>query len=151
MLCAGVVRYRLWDIDRLLSRALVYGLLGLALSAAYVFAVAAGGWLAGGGLWFMAFTLSVAAVLVEPLRLAGRRWANRIVFGQTLSPTEAMRSLAGSLEHLAPASELDHVVTVAGGRDPGQVDRAVAAGRRSASSGSPGHHRTTVRVRVPRS
>ncbi|WP_347354387.1 hypothetical protein [Intrasporangium sp.] len=112
VLFAGVVRYRLWDIDRLLSRILVYGLLALLLGAAYVLAVATGAHLAGGGLWVTALTLALAAALVEPLRVAGRRWANRVVFGQVLSPTEAVRALAGSLEHLSPARELEHIVAV---------------------------------------
>ncbi|MDN5796620.1 MAG: hypothetical protein L0H79_12805 [Intrasporangium sp.] len=112
VLFAGVVRYRLWDIDRLLSRILVYGLLALLLGAAYVFAVAVGGHLAGGGLWLTTLTLSAVAVLVEPLRVVGRRWANRVVFGQVLSPTEAIRALVGSLEHLSPAKELEHIVAV---------------------------------------
>ncbi|MBO1756633.1 hypothetical protein [Allobranchiibius sp. CTAmp26] len=112
VLFAGVVRYRLWDIDRLLSRVLVYGLLALTLSAAYVLAVAVGGRISDGGLWVTVLALSVVAVLIEPLRIAGRRWANRVVFGQVLSPAEAIRSLAGALEHLTPASELQHVVAV---------------------------------------
>lgn len=112
VLFASVMRYRLWDIDRLLSRILVYGLLALLLGAAYVFAVAVGGHLAGGGLWLTTLTLSAVAVLVEPLRVVGRRWANRVVFGQVLSPTEAIRALVGSLEHLSPAKELEHIVAV---------------------------------------
>lgn len=118
VLFASVVRYRLWDIDRLLSRVLVYGLLAFVLTAAYVGAVVASGWVPGGGLWFTVVALAAAAVLVEPLRSLGRGWANRVVFGQVLSPTEAMRQLAGSLDHLSPAAELQHVtdVTVAATR-----------------------------------
>lgn len=112
VLFAGVIRYRLWDIDRLLGRVLVYGLLVVALGAVYVTAVATGGRVAGGGLWFTAAALSVAAVLIEPLRVVGRRWANRVVFGQRLSPTEAAHALADSLEHLTPATELAHVAAV---------------------------------------
>ena len=118
VLFASVVRYRLWDIDRLLSRVLVYGMLAVVLSAAYVGAVVASGWVSGGGLWVTAAALSAAAVIVEPLRTLGRGWANRVVFGQVLSPTEAMRRLAGSLDRLSPAAELQHVtdVTVAATR-----------------------------------
>lgn len=112
VLFAGVVRYRLWDIDRLLSRVLVYGLIVVALSAAYVLAVAVGGRLTPGRLWATALALSVAAVLVEPLRSVGRTWANKVVFGQVLSPAEAVRNLADALEHLTPATELQHVVAV---------------------------------------
>src|SRR5579875_1790853 len=112
VLFAGVVRYRLWDIDRLLSRVLVYGLLAVTLSAAYVLAVAVGGRMAHSGLAATALTLSAAAVLLEPLRTTGWRWANRVVFGQVLSPAEATRSLADALEHLTPDTELDHLVAV---------------------------------------
>ncbi|MFC6704576.1 sensor histidine kinase [Flexivirga alba] len=112
VLFAAVVHYRLWDIDRLLSRILLYGLLALGLSAAYVLAVAMGSRMTHGSLWVTALTLSVAAVLVEPLRTAGRTWANRVVFGQVLSPADAMRQLAGSLERLTPTTELEHLVTV---------------------------------------
>jgi signal transduction histidine kinase len=113
VLFAGVVRYRLWDIDRLLSRMLVYGLIAVAVSALYVAAVASGGWLAGGGLWWTVVALSAAAVVVEPLRVQGRRWANRVVFGQVLSPAEAMQTLVSGLEQVSPAGELDQVVAVA--------------------------------------
>jgi signal transduction histidine kinase len=118
VLCAGVIRYRLWDIDRLLSRVLVYGLIALSLSAAYVVAVTTGGWLAGGGLWLTVLVLSLAAVVVEPLRVAGRRWANRVVFGQVLSPVEAVQRLTATLERLTPADELQRIadVTVAATR-----------------------------------
>lgn len=113
VLCAGVARYRLWDVDRLLTRVLAYGLVVLTFGAAYVVAVVAGGWLAGaGGLWVTAAVLTAVAVAVEPVRALGRRWANRVVFGQVLSPTEAMGSLADSLEHLTPRAELQHVVDV---------------------------------------
>ncbi|MBB2893769.1 histidine kinase [Flexivirga oryzae] len=112
VLFAGVVRYRLWDIDRLLSRVLVYGLLALTFSAVYVLAVAVGGHLTHGGVWVTAVALSIAAVLLEPLRTAARTWANRVVFGQVLSPAEATRSLAEALEHLTPATELEHLVAV---------------------------------------
>ena len=48
VLFAGVLRYRLFDIDRLLSRVLVYGLLVLAAGAVYLLAVVSGG---GAGRW----------------------------------------------------------------------------------------------------
>ncbi len=135
VLCAGVARYRLWDVDRLLTRVLVYGFLVLAVGAAYVAAVTAGGWLAGGGVWVSVAVLAVVAVAFEPLRAVGRRWANRVVFGQVLSPAEAMHRLVDSLEHVPPGGELRHLaqVTVAATRaDSAQVwlldgDRLVLA------------------------
>src|SRR5262245_20583703 len=58
VLFAGIVRHRLWGIDRVLSRVLVYGAIAVMVSAAYVVAVAFGGWRAGGALWFSVLVLS---------------------------------------------------------------------------------------------
>jgi hypothetical protein len=112
VLFAGIVRHRLWGIDRVLSRVLVYGAIAAVVSAAYVVAVAFGGWRAGGALWFSVLVLSVMAVAIEPIRARARRWSNRIVFGQDLSPSEAIRTLISGLEHLSPTAELDQLVEV---------------------------------------
>jgi len=112
VLFAGVVRHRLWGIDRVLSRVLVYGAIAAVVSAAYIVAVAFGGWHAGGALWFSVLVLSVMAVAIEPIRTRARRWSNRIVFGQHLSPSEAIRTLIRGLEHLPPTAELDQLVEV---------------------------------------
>jgi signal transduction histidine kinase len=112
VLFAGIVRHRLWGIDRVLSRVLVYGAIAAVVSAAYVVAVAFGGWRAGGALWFSVLVLSVMAVAIEPIRTQARRWSNRIVFGQDLSPSEAIRTLISGLEHLSPTAELDQLVEV---------------------------------------
>jgi signal transduction histidine kinase len=113
VLFAGVVRYRLWDLDRLLSKVLLYTGIAAVVSAVYVVAVATGGWLAGGALWWTVAVLSAMAVAIAPLQTRARRWANRVVFGQDLSPMEAMRTLISGLEHLAPGAELDQLVEVA--------------------------------------
>jgi signal transduction histidine kinase len=112
VLFAGIVRHRLWGIDRVLSRVLVYGAIAAVVSAAYVVAVAFGGWRAGGALWFSVLVLSVMAAAIEPIRTRARRWSNRIVFGQDLSPGEAIRALITGLEHLSPTAELDQLVEV---------------------------------------
>jgi signal transduction histidine kinase len=112
VLFAGIVRHRLWGIDRVLSRVLVYGAIAAAVSAAYVVAVAFGGWRAGGALWFSVLVLSVMAVAIEPIRTRARRWSNRVVFGQDLSPSEAIGTLISGLEHLSPTAELDQLVKV---------------------------------------
>jgi hypothetical protein len=45
----GIFRYRLYDIDRLLNRTLVYGLLTASLAAAYAAGVLVLGGMASGG------------------------------------------------------------------------------------------------------
>jgi signal transduction histidine kinase len=113
VLVAGVLRYRLWDIDRLLSRVLLYGALSLAVGGCYVVIVTLASWFGGDGLWSTVIAAAVAVALAEPLRLAARRWANRVVFGQELSPTEATRSLIFGLERLSAGREIDQVAAVA--------------------------------------
>jgi signal transduction histidine kinase len=114
VLFAAVLRYRLWDLDRWLTRVLVYGLIALLIGIVYVLAVALGGAVAGPGpLWTLVLALSIAATLAEPVRAWARRWANRVVFGVSLSPEEALRTLSDGLAQLTPARELDQLVTVA--------------------------------------
>ena len=75
----GMFRYRLYDIDRLLNRTLVYGLLTLSLAAAYAAGVLLLGGLVSGGsssLVVAAVTLAVAAVF-QPLRRAIQRAVDR--------------------------------------------------------------------------
>ena len=113
VLFAGVVRYRLWDVDRLLSRVLTYGVIAVLIGTGYVAAVAISSRFAGGQLAWTVLLLAAVATAVEPLRLVARRWANRVVFGQQISPTEAMRSLVSGLEQLSPTGELDRLTQVA--------------------------------------
>jgi hypothetical protein len=69
----GMFRYRLYDVDRLLNRTLVYGLLTVSLAAGYAAAVLLGGRVVSGGrtssLVVAAATLAVAAAF-QPLRRA---------------------------------------------------------------------------------
>jgi MFS family permease len=76
----GMFRYRLYDIDRLLNRTLVYGLLTVSLAAAYAAGVLLlGGAVSGGrssSLVVAAITLAVAAIF-QPLRRAIQRAVDR--------------------------------------------------------------------------
>jgi signal transduction histidine kinase len=114
VLFAAVLRYRLWDVDRWLTRVLVYGVLTLAIAIGYVVGVLVAASLFGpNALWTMVLTLAVVAALVEPARVWLRRWANRVVFGVSLDPQEALRTLSEGLDRLTPAEELDRLTSVA--------------------------------------
>ena len=84
VLFAGVLRYRLFDIDRILSRVLVYGLLILGSGLVYLAAVVTGAALVGGADWWTVFVLAAAAVALQPAWSFAQRWANRVVFGSDL-------------------------------------------------------------------
>jgi hypothetical protein len=76
----GIFRYRLYDIDRLLNRTLVYGLLTATLAAGYAAGVLVLGRLVSGGrpssLVVAAATLAVAAAF-QPLRRGIQRAVDR--------------------------------------------------------------------------
>jgi signal transduction histidine kinase len=112
VLFAGVLRYRLFDIDRLLSRVLVYGALVLGAGSVYLLAVVSGAVLVGGASWWTVLVLSASAVALEPAWALAGRWANRVVFGQSLGPEQAMQTLISGLEQVSPAGELQQLVDV---------------------------------------
>ena len=58
-------------------------------------------------------TLAVVATLIEPARVWLRRWANRVVFGVSLDPQQALRTLSDGLDRRTPAEELDRLTSVA--------------------------------------
>ncbi|HKQ02015.1 MAG TPA: hypothetical protein VJ735_16955, partial [Actinomycetes bacterium] len=76
----GMFRYRLYDIDRLLNRTLVYGLLTVSLAVTYAAGVLLLGGMVSGGrtssLVVAAVTLAVAAIF-QPLRRAIQRAVDR--------------------------------------------------------------------------
>ena len=76
----GILRFRLWDIDRLVNRTLVYGLLTVLLGAVYAGLVLALGQLSGGigggtPSWVVAGATLAVAALFQP----GRRRIQQLV------------------------------------------------------------------------
>ena len=112
VLFAGVLRYRLFDIDRLLSRVLVYGLIVIGSGLVYLVAVVTGGAVVSGASWWTVLVLAAAAVALEPAWSTAQRWANRVVFGQSLGPAAAMKTLISGLEQVSSTAELDQLVEV---------------------------------------
>ncbi|TQN41612.1 histidine kinase/DNA gyrase B/HSP90-like ATPase [Blastococcus colisei] len=109
----AILRHRLYDIDLLISRTLVYGVLSAVVVAVYVVVVA---WL--GALLQIEDSLAVslvatglAAVMFAPLRERVQRWVNRLVFGRRDDPYEVLSRLGRHLEAaLAPAAALRAIV-----------------------------------------
>lgn len=113
VLFVAVLRYRLWDIDVLLSRTLTYALLVASAAVAYAIAVAGAGLLVGRTAWAAVLAMTVVGAALEPLLRALRSGANRLVFGQSLTPTDAMRDLATSLQRMSSGSELQALARAA--------------------------------------
>ncbi len=107
----SVLRYRLYDIDVVVNRTLVYGVLTLVVVAGYVALVAGLDVLLGSRGWAGVIAAGTVAVAVQPLRERLQRRVDRWIYGYRSDPYQAMR-LLGDRVHatLAPGQVLQTVV-----------------------------------------
>jgi len=96
----AIMRYRLYDIDLVINKTLVYGSLALFITAVYVLVIVNIGALVGGGrrLWLSLVTTALIAIAFQPLRHRAQRLANRLVYGKRATPYEALSQFN---DHLA--------------------------------------------------
>jgi signal transduction histidine kinase len=101
----AIFKYRLYDIDVVISRTIVYGSLAAFITLVYV-AIVAGigslgpGFLQAGSQPNLALSIlatAVVAVAFQPVRERAQRLANRLVFGQRATPYEALSEFAGRM------------------------------------------------------
>ena len=141
----AILRYRLYDIDLVINRALVYGVLGLLVAAAYLVLATALGRLAGGA--GSAATATLATVMAALVALAARQAVQhaigRLLYGRRGDPLAVIGSVARRLEtagtpeglltdvvgDLREALKLDAVAVYA-------VDGALLAGSAGPEKGS---------------
>jgi signal transduction histidine kinase len=97
----AVTRSRLWNIDVVINRTLVYGTLTAATMALYVLVVGAlGNLLQVGNSTFIAFlTTGFVAILFQPLRERLQRGVNRLMYGERDNPVAVLSKLGEELEH----------------------------------------------------
>ena len=152
----AVLRYRLWDIDIIINRTLVYGLLTACVIGLYVLVVALLGTLlsALGNLFISLLATGLVAALFHPLRARLQQAVNRLMFGERDDPYRILLRLGSRLEAtLTPASVLPTIVeTVAQAL---KLPYAAITWRQgmpecspvvAASYGRAGKHQTLVRV-----
>ncbi len=123
----GILKYRLYDIDVIISRAVVYGLLSAAFTAVYVGVVLGIGTFAGhrGGPVLTIVAAIIIAVLFQPLRHRFQQFANRLVYGERATPYQVLADFAEDMaEQLDFAEAVDRMVTVLAGATG--ADRAEA-------------------------
>jgi signal transduction histidine kinase len=114
----AVLRYRLYDIDVVISRAALLALLLVFVTAGYVVAVVSIGGLLGTHVSesFSASLLvtAVVALTFQPLRLWAVRLADRVAYGKRAAPYEALAELSRRLgESPDPAALLPTVAEAA--------------------------------------
>lgn len=116
-LAVAILRYRLFDIDLILSRALVYGTLTLCVVGLYIGMVAYLGALfrSENNLILSLIATGVVAVMFQPLRAWLQRRVNRLLFGQRNEPYAVMTTLGRQLETaLAPNAVFTAIVETIG-------------------------------------
>jgi class 3 adenylate cyclase len=100
----AILRHRLYDIDLLITRTLVYGLLTAAFTVVYLAIVVGIGTLVGSrgepNLLLSIVAAALIAVAFQPARDRSRRLANRLVYGKRATPYEVLsafsRGMAGA-------------------------------------------------------
>jgi signal transduction histidine kinase len=109
----AILRYRLYDIDVVINRTLVYVILSACIVGLYVLTVVALGALfqARGNLVVSLLATGLVAVLFQPLRGRLQRVVNRLMYGERDDPYAVLSRLGQRLEAaLAPDAALNTVV-----------------------------------------
>ena len=92
----GVLKYRLYDIDVVINRAVVYGALAVFITAVYVAIVVGVGTAVGarGDAALSAIAAAVVALAFQPARRWAQHFANRLVYGDRATPYEVLSELS---------------------------------------------------------
>ncbi|MGI9641287.1 MAG: sensor histidine kinase, partial [Acidimicrobiia bacterium] len=94
----SITKYRLYDIDVVISRSIVFGLLAVFITAVYAVVVGTVGSLISGSDVVLAIVATtIVAIAFEPVRTAAQRLANRLVYGRRAAPYEVLSDLTRSL------------------------------------------------------
>ena len=106
----AVMRYRLYDIDVIISRALVYGVLAVSITAVYIGIAVGIGTLVGSGgqpnLWLSIVATIIVAVGFQPVRERLQKVANRLVYGRRATPYEVLSAFSEQVAEVHAADEV---------------------------------------------
>jgi signal transduction histidine kinase len=117
-LAVAILRYRLYDIDVIINRAVIYGVSTLVVATGYVLLVVGVGELLGSqshGFWPSVVATAVVAMAFQPLRRRVVRLADRLAYGARAAPYDALSDFSRRVGHSpAPESLLPAVAEAAG-------------------------------------
>jgi signal transduction histidine kinase len=135
----AILRYRLFDIDVIISRAVVYGLLSAAFTGVYAGIVLGIGTFVGhrGGPVLTIAAAVTIALLFQPLRRRAQLFANRLVYGRRATPYQALSDftgdVAGQLDLTEAVNRMVSVLAGATGADRAEAWIRVGAELRPAA------------------
>jgi signal transduction histidine kinase len=97
----AILKYRLYDIDVVINKTLVVGVLAAFVTAVYLAVVVGAGALVGTrGRPNVALSIvatAIVAVAFQPLRERARRFGNRLVYGKRATPYEVLSEFSGRM------------------------------------------------------
>jgi signal transduction histidine kinase len=106
----AILKYRLYDIDIVINRTVVYGSLAAFISAAYVAIVVGIGSLVGNqGKTNLALSIAAAALVAmafQPVRERLQRLANRLVYGKRAAPYDVLSGFSERMSETYATEEL---------------------------------------------
>ncbi|MGH2546386.1 MAG: histidine kinase [Actinomycetota bacterium] len=92
----AILKYRLYDIDVVINKTVVYGALAVFVTVVYVGIVVGIGALVGsrGNLPLTILATAIIALAFQPARVRARHLANRLVYGKRATPYEVLSLLS---------------------------------------------------------
>ncbi|MGH2654330.1 MAG: histidine kinase [Actinomycetota bacterium] len=105
----AILRHRLYDIDVVINRTVLFGLLAAFITAVYVGIVIGIGSLVGGrgNLFLSIVATAVVAVAFQPIRSRAGHFANRLVYGKRATPYEVLSTFS---DHLGEAYSTEDIL-----------------------------------------
>jgi signal transduction histidine kinase len=105
----AILKYRLYEIDVVISKTVVYGLLAAFFTAVYVAVVVGIGTTIGSthNTFLTLLAAAVIALAFNPVRERAKRLADRLVYGKRATPYEVLSEFS---EHMAGAYALDDIL-----------------------------------------
>jgi signal transduction histidine kinase len=95
----AVLRYRLYDIDFVIRKTVVFAVMATSIALVYAVVVAGVGAVVGAerSPLLSAIAAAVVALVFQPVRARARHLADRLVFGERATPYEVMSTFGGQL------------------------------------------------------
>lgn len=107
----AIMRYRLYEIDRIISRSVTYGALAVFIGGVYVAIVVGLGALVGGdaGFWLSIAATALVAIAFQSARERVEQWANRLVYGERATPHEVLVQFSHRSSELSDEELMERV------------------------------------------
>ena len=126
----AILKYRLYDIDVIIGKTIVYGVLAAFITGIYVIVVVVIGAFIGVTEGLSLLATAIVAVAFQPIRQRAQHVANRLVYGKRATPYEVLSEFS---EHVGEAYAGEDILLADGaaarGGDRDVCRRRVAEGR----------------------